>query len=94
MRRLDTGDADAFPTEAGSLPGEAFPAPRDDGVEADEDQQALLGEDENFGDGLERDVGGALGRGGVEDVGVAAGDGAEFAADWGRRRGRSAWRDR
>ena len=50
--RSDAGDADAFPTEAGGLPGEAFPAPRDDGVEADEDEQAVLGERENLATGL------------------------------------------
>ncbi len=76
---LDAGDADAFPTEAGGLPGEAFPAPRDDGVEADEDEQTVLGEWEDFGDGLEREVGGTLGCGGIDEIGVAAGDGAELA---------------
>ena len=73
--RANAGDADSFPTEAGGLPCEAFPAPRDDGMEADEDEQAVFGEDNNFGDGLERDVGGALRRAGVDDIRVAAGHG-------------------
>jgi hypothetical protein len=44
-------------------------------VEANEDEQAVLGKHEDLGHGLERDVGGAVGRGSVEDVGVAPGVG-------------------
>src|ERR1039458_8711990 len=55
-----SGDADALPTEPSGFPGQAFPAPRDHGVKADEEEQALRGEWEHFGDGLrseERRVG-------------------------------------
>jgi len=47
-------------------------------MEADEQEQIVLGEDAYFGYWLELDVGAVAGLEGVDDVGVAAGDGAHL----------------
>ena len=49
---LHAGDADSFPTQARSLPGQAFPAPRNDRVEADEDEQACAASTSTSATGL------------------------------------------
>jgi hypothetical protein len=73
---FDPGDPDAFPTEALGVPGLTGGAPGEDGVEAGEEEEIAGGVDGDYG--LERDMGGVLGVEGVDDVGVASGDGAEL----------------
>ena len=75
---FDSGDADALPTEALRLPGFAAGSPCEESVEAGEEEEVVRRVGVDGDDGLERDVGGAVRVEGVDDVGVASGDGAEL----------------
>lgn len=74
----DAGEAQALPAEARRLPGQPFPSPCMDRVEAGKDEQAVIWQRENLYDWAERDVRAMFRAGGVDDVCVTAGDGAKL----------------
>ena len=55
VRRSDVGDLQAFPGEAGGLPEQTLGSPGQERVEADEEQESLLGQREDSGDRLQRE---------------------------------------
>jgi len=75
---FDGRDGDAFGGEFFRLPGLTAGTPAKDGVVADEEEQTLRGKRANLEYWAIRNHGEAFGGGGANDVGVAAGDGADF----------------
>lgn len=79
---VDGMDGQAFRREFFGLPGLAVDAPGEDGVMADEQEQALGWNGANFKNRAKGDHDEAFGVLCVDQVGVATGDGADFIRVW------------
>src|SRR5882757_521781 len=75
---IDAGDANSLPAQPRRLPREAVPSPRHHGMKADEQQEPLCYQRSHLDDWLQCDVSGVLWLCRVNDVGVAACDGAHL----------------
>lgn len=79
---FNAADLDALPTQLAGLPCLTGCVPREDGVEASEEQQAMLRDRKNVRDRFECDVRGAVRVQRIDDVGVASRDSAELIGVW------------
>ena len=75
---FDARDADALPTEPFGLPCFAIGSPCEQSMEAGEEEKVLRWERTRVDYRYEGNVRGALGVQGIDDVGIASGDGADF----------------